>query len=119
MNLNVSERLICTLRGLSRSMDRLTDSIKKTVRERREVNMEMMEEDEPLSSSEAPRAPALDTQKHPSDRHPVSRYVRPHSDRSEMSCLATSTMSEITNLFHPSFGVKESTVAHSFSALLL
>ena len=33
-------------------------------------------------------------------------YARPNSDRSEMSCLATS-MCEINNLFYPSTGVKE------------
>jgi hypothetical protein len=36
MNLNVSERLICSLRDLARSTDRVTDLKNKTVRERRE-----------------------------------------------------------------------------------
>ena len=57
MNLNVSERLICALwvcHGHG-PCDRLK---KKTVKERRQRTME---EDEPLSSSEAPRAPALDS----------------------------------------------------------
>ena len=63
MNLNVSERLICALRGLSRLTDREPVKKNKTVRERKErANVQMMEEDEPLSSSEAPRAPALDTE---------------------------------------------------------
>ena len=63
MKLDVSERLIWALRGLSRSTDRVTGSKNKTVRERRErANMEEMEEDQPLSSLEAPRAPALDTE---------------------------------------------------------
>ena len=43
-----------------------------------------------------------------------SRYLQ----TAQMSCLATS-MCEITNLLYPSAGVKESTVAHSFSALFL
>ena len=62
MNLNVSERLtqarICALWGLSRSTDRVTGQKNKTVKERRQRTME---EDETLSSSEAPRAPALDS----------------------------------------------------------
>ena len=61
MNLNVLERLICTLRGLSRFTDRV-NRLKKTkqLKSEEKVNMEMMEVDEPLSSSEAPQAPALE-----------------------------------------------------------
>ena len=47
------------LRDLSRSTDRVTDHLKKHLDAKRE-NMETMEEDEPVSSSEAPRAPAMD-----------------------------------------------------------
>ena len=88
--------------------------------------MQMMEEDEPLSSSEAPRAPALDTEEGLSI--PVVGPETPFRPTSgmpgltPMSCLATS-MCEIANLLYPSAGVKESTVAHenahSFSALFL
>ena len=67
MNLNVSERLIWALRGLSERLSRLTDRVtgkkRKQLEESEErANMEMMEVDEPLSSSEAQRAPALDTE---------------------------------------------------------
>jgi hypothetical protein len=43
-----------------------------------------------------------------------SKYLQ----TAQMSCLATS-MCEITNLLYPSPGVKESTVALSFSALFV
>ena len=48
------------LRDLSRSTDRVTDHLKKHLEIAKRENMETMEEDEPVSSSEAPRAPALD-----------------------------------------------------------
>ena len=93
--------------------------------------MEMMEEDEPVLSSEAQRAPGLRQLEGMGRKRFVlsadddndlrslcecvsSRYLQ----TAQMSCLAT-FMCEITNLFHPSFGVEESTVAHSFSALFL
>ena len=88
--------------------------------------MQMMEEDEPLSSAEAPRAPALDTEEGDllTPVEGPETPLRPTSGMPgltptpQMSCLATS-MCEITNLLYPSAGVKESTVAHSFSALFL
>jgi hypothetical protein len=94
--------------------------------------MEMMEEDEPLSSSEAPPAPALDTEEGLST--PVAGPETPFRPTSGMPgltptgehvtslpCLVTvvTFMCEITNLFYPSTEAKESTVAHSFSALFL
>ena len=43
MNLNVSERLICTLRGLSRFTDRVTGKKTKQLESEENANMEMME----------------------------------------------------------------------------
>ena len=71
--------------------------------------MEMMEEDEPLSSSEAPRAPALDTEEGLSI--PVAGPETPFRPTSgmpgltstdQMSCLVTvvTFMCEINNLFY-------------------
>ena len=73
--------------------------------------MQIMEEDEPLSSSEAPQAPALDTeegrkacryqyrdQKHPSDRHPVCpplerRRARARVGRLRVACIGVCAVS--------------------------
>ena len=87
--------------------------------------MEMMEEDEHLTSSEAPRAPALDTEEGLSI--PAVGPETPFRPTSGMPGLtptgehvtALQFVCEITNLLYPSAGVKESTVAHSFSALFL
>ena len=43
MNLNVSERLICALRGLSRFTDRVTGKKTKQIESEENANMEMME----------------------------------------------------------------------------
>ena len=80
----------------------------------------MMEEDEPLSSSEAPRAPVLDTEEGLST--PVAgpeTPFRPTSGMPGLTPMSCTSMCEITNLLYTSAGVKESTVAHSFSALFL
>ena len=96
MNLNVSERLICTLRGLSRFTDRVTGHKKtKQLESEESANMEMMEVDEPLSSSEAPRAPPLDTEEGLSI--PVASPETPFTPTSSMPGL-TPTGAHVTAL---------------------
>ena len=75
--------------------------LRKTIKERAdEVNKEAPELQKLVEGAEKMRLP--------------SKYLQ----TAQMSCLATSKF-DITNLFYPSTGVKESTVAHSFSAWFL
>ena len=67
MNLNVSERLICSLRDLSRSTDHVPITKTKqleseNVELEERANVERMKENEPVSLSEAPQVPALVTE---------------------------------------------------------
>ena len=84
--------------------------------------MDRIEEGEPLSSSEAPRATVLDTEEGLST--PVAGPETPFRPTSGMPCLTptgehVTSMCEITNLLYPFPGVKESIVPLSFSALLV
>ena len=120
MNLNVSERLICTI-GFCHGQRTgcPNEKSKQSESEERSHGDDGGGRDCPLVGGTAgpctvPGGRPVDTSSGPRSTLQTDIWYA----AAQMSCLATS-MCEITYLFLPSTWVKESIVAHSFSALFL